>query len=361
MSFNNELFKASLYNLQTKLNGLNETQPTIAADMSKFKYYSFLQAYNEIVQFIYQLPLDQLVEIGDKLKELDEQIQELSNTVNRYTTKVDNLETEWTEYQQTINGQITNINTSISNINAKLDELGNLSDLNTTNKSTIVGAINELYNYSRYDTFSAADNSLIQNGLLVDPMNHYGENNKPGHLSSSQSSQIPFDLSVGLRAVNYYNNNNIMVTINGASSNGRFGRWDAYYNGSTWTPWNHFGITRLDHLWSGSMSSGSVSIPNAEKYNFFILSTTNDANGSSGALHYVEYNKAIKIPNYSYNSNNTDENAIYFSRMEVIISNNVLNINSNQRLTLVKNNEKLDLKVEDYQQTILHELWGVVR
>ena len=160
MNFNNELFKASLYNLQTKLNGLNESQPTVATDMSKFKYYSFLQAYNDIVQFIYQLPVDQLEAIGDELTRLDTEIQTLTQTVNTYTGKVDAALDDIEEFKNTINSQITNINSLIININQKIDTseqkihtieqkidtIGDVSNLKTSDKTNVVAAINEVFN-----------------------------------------------------------------------------------------------------------------------------------------------------------------------------------------------------------------------
>ena len=160
MNFNNELFKSSLYNLQTKLNGLNESQPTVAADMSKFKYYSFLQAYNDIVQFIYQLPVEQLSAIGDELTRLDTEIQTLTQTVNTYTGKVDAALNDIEEFKNTINSQITNINSLIININQKIDTIeqkidtidqkidtiGDVSNLKTSDKTNVVAAINGVFN-----------------------------------------------------------------------------------------------------------------------------------------------------------------------------------------------------------------------
>ena len=66
---------------------MTENEPTLAADFSKFEYFSFLQAYNELVQFIYTLPIDDLIAIGDELEELDQQIKALTTTVSKYTAK----------------------------------------------------------------------------------------------------------------------------------------------------------------------------------------------------------------------------------------------------------------------------------
>ena len=162
-TFNAERFKAQLEKL--KINGVSENEPTLAADFSKFEYFSFLQAYNELVQFIYTLPVDDLAAIGDKLEELDSQIKTLTATVSEYTAKVDAALEDITQFKTDINSQVTNINSTITQIQNKLSQIGELSLLETNEKGTIVGAINELHTQNTYDRYYGVDNGILSDVL----------------------------------------------------------------------------------------------------------------------------------------------------------------------------------------------------
>lgn len=293
-TFNAERFKAQLEKL--KINGVTENEPTLAADFSKFEYFSFLQAYNELVQFIYTLPVDDLIAIGDKLEELDQQIKALTTTVSEYTAKVDTALNDITQFK-------TNINSTITQIQNKLSQIGELSLLETNEKGTIVGAINELHTQNTYDRYYGIDNGILSDALGCG-LQHWNQQNLPRECNST-TSKIPYDFENGVRTVDFFNENSICVNLYGKSKNtNRAEVWRNYYNGSNWAQWTHFGLSRLDFLKELNINTGTFTIPNSSNYNYLILICNNTAvtNSISFNMMYMS-NDTYKLTNTVFNGN----------------------------------------------------------
>lgn len=300
-TFNAERFKAQLEKL--KINGVTENEPTLAADFSKFEYFSFLQAYNELVQFIYTLPVDDFAAIGDKLEELDSQIKTLTATVSEYTAKVDAALEDITQFKTDINSKVTNINSTITQIQNKLSQIGELSLLETNEKGTIVGAINELHTQNTYDRYYGVENGVLSDALGVG-LQHWNQQNLP-RLCNSTTSQIPFDFGNGVRTVDFIGDKSICVNLYGNSKNtNRAEVWRNYYNGSNWAQWTHFGLSRLDFLKKLDISTGTFTIPNSNNYNYLILICKNTAieNSFNFNMMYMS-NDTFKLTNTVFNGN----------------------------------------------------------
>lgn len=300
-TFNAERFKAQLEKL--KINGVTENEPTLAADFSKFEYFSFLQAYNELVQFIYTLPVDDLIAIEEKLEELDNQIKTLTTTVSEYTTKVDAALEDITQFKTDINSQVTNINSTITQIQSKLSQIGELSLLQTNEKGTIVGAINELHTQNTYDRYYGIENGILSDALGCG-LQHWNQKNLPRECNST-TSQIPYDFGNGVRTVDFFNEKSICVNLYGKSKNtNRAEVWRNYYNGSNWAQWTHFGLSRLDFLKRLDINTGTFTIPNSSNYNYLILICNNTAftNSISFNMMYMS-NNTYKLTNTVFNGN----------------------------------------------------------
>lgn len=298
--FNAERFKAQLEKLRIK--GTTENQPTLAADFSKFEYFSFLQAYNELVQFIYTLPVDDLEAIGEKLEELDTQIKSLTETVSTYTGKVDAALEDIDEFKTTINGQITNINTSITTLQTKVDDIGDLGFLETTATGTLVDAINELHTQNTFDRFYGVENGVLSDALGVG-LQHWNQQNLPRHCDNSSTSQLPFDFGHGIRYVDFYNENAIFVNLigNNATTN-RAEIWRNYFNGTSWNNWSHFGLCRIDFIKELNISTGSFSIESSANYNYLILICNNTASYNNITLQMIYMsNEQFKITSSVFN------------------------------------------------------------
>lgn len=135
---------------------------------------------------------------------------------------------------KSLQDQVTELNTGITGI------IGVTSNLNTSNKSNLVGAINQLVAAINTTHATANSNGLLSDALLVD-LTGIGNANFSYIVDATITKNMPPDCAWGIRIVYCYNQNSILVQIIGVSKDGTAASvWVNCYNVNHWTGWRNF-------------------------------------------------------------------------------------------------------------------------